>query len=287
MPMIDHADVPLYYEEAGSGYPIVFVHEFGSDLREWEQQIRAFSRDYRCIAFNARGYPPSAVPSDPAQYGWEFARDDILAVLDGLSIARAHVIGLSMGAYATIQFGLRYPDRASALVAAACGSGSPPAHQAGFIRDSKAAAQAFRDQGSAAVAKGIGLGPTRIQLKHKDPRAWDEFMTHLSQHSAEGSGNTMARYQAGRPSLWHVEAELRQLRLPVLIAVGDEDEPCLDASLYLKRQLPNAGLWMAPNTGHAVNLEEPAAFNRALADFFAAVERGTWRRGFTNRMDSP
>jgi len=280
MPFIEQAGPQLYYEEAGSGYPIVFVHEFGSDLREWELQVRAFSRDYRCIAFNARGYPPSAVPADPAQYGWEFARDDILAVLDGLDIPRAHVVGLSMGAYATIAFGLRYPDRASALVAAACGSGSPPAHQADFVRDSRAAARAFRDLGSAAVAKGIGQGPTRIQLKHKDPRAWDEFMAHLSAHSAEGSGHTMAGYQAGRPSLWTFETALRQLQLPVLIAVGDEDEPCIEASLYLKRQLPHAGLWMAPNTGHAVNLEEPAAFNRALGDFFAAVERGTWRRGF-------
>jgi pimeloyl-ACP methyl ester carboxylesterase len=280
MPFIEQAGARLYYEETGSGYPIVFVHEFGSDLREWELQVRAFSRDYRCIAFNARGYPPSAVPADPAHYGWEFAREDILAVLDGLNLPRAHMVGLSMGAYGALAFGLRYTDRASALVAAACGSGSPPSLQADFIRDSKNTAQTFLEQGSAVVAELIGHSPTRIQLKHKDPRAWDEFMTHLRAHSAEGSGHTMARYQAGRPSLWTFEAALRQLQTPVLIAVGDEDEPCIEASLYLKRQLPNAGLWMAPNTGHAVNIEEPAAFNQALRDFFTAVERGVWRRGF-------
>jgi len=280
MPFIEQAGARLYYEEAGQGDPILFVHEFGADLREWELQIRAFSRDYRCIAFNARGYPPSAVPSDPAQYGWEFARDDILAVLDGLGLAQAHIVGLSMGAYAAVAFGLKYPLRASALVAAACGSGSPPARQADFIRDSLANAEAFRTQGSAAVAEIMGHSPTRIQLKRKDPRAWDQFMAHLREHSAEGSAHTMAGYQAGRPSLWTFEPHLRQLQLPVLIAVGDEDEPCLEASLYLKRQIPSAGLWVAPNTGHAVNLEEPDAFNRALGEFFAAVERGSWRRGF-------
>jgi pimeloyl-ACP methyl ester carboxylesterase len=279
MPHIEQAGARLYYEETGSGEPIVFVHEFGSDLREWELQVRAFSRHYRCIAFNARGYPPSEVPADPAQYGWEFSRDDILAVLDGLDIARAHLVGLSMGAYAVLAFGLRYPDRARAIVAAACGSGSPPAQRDDFIRDAQATAKSFLQHGSAAVAAHIGHGPTRIQLKHKDPRAWDEFMAHLRTHSAEGSGYTMAGYQAGRPSLWSFEAALKQCRLPVLIAVGDEDEPCLDASLYLKRQLPNAGLWVAPNTGHAVNLEEPAAFNQAVGEFFSAVERGTWRRG--------
>lgn len=280
MPFIDQAGARLHYEETGHGYPLVFVHEFGSDAREWEMQVRALSRHYRCITFNARGYPPSGVPADPDLYGWEFARDDIGAVLDGLDIGRAHLVGLSMGAYATLAFGLRYPERASALVVAGCGSGAPAAHQENFIRDSQNNARLFLEQGVAAVADTMGHGPTRIQLKHKDPRGWADFMAHLREHSATGSGHTMARYQAGRPSLWAFEAALRQLHLPVLLAVGDEDEPCLEANLYLKRQLPNAGLWVAPNTGHAINLEEPAAFNQAVSDFLAAVERGTWRQGF-------
>jgi pimeloyl-ACP methyl ester carboxylesterase len=283
MPFIDHTGVRLHYEETGSGYPLVFAHEFGSDAREWEMQVRALSRHYRCITFNARGYPPSDVPADPDQYGWEFARDDILAVLDGLKIDRAHLVGLSMGAYATLVFGLRYPQRASALVVAGCGSGAPPSLRDDFIRLARETGRLFLEEGVESVADTMGHGPTRIQLKHKDPRGWAEFMAHLSEHSALGSGNTMARYQAGRPSLWAFEAELRRLQLPVLLAIGDEDEPCLEANLYLKRQLPNAGLWVAPNTGHAINLEEPAAFNQAVADFLAAVERGTWRRGFGSR----
>ena len=68
MPYASSNGVKLYYEESGSGNPIIFVHEFGSDLREWEQQMRWFSREYRCIAYNARGYIPSDVPSDPEQY---------------------------------------------------------------------------------------------------------------------------------------------------------------------------------------------------------------------------
>ncbi|HEV2678667.1 MAG TPA: alpha/beta hydrolase [Aliidongia sp.] len=282
MPFIDQADARLYYEETGSGYPIVFVHEFAADAREWEHQLRAFSRDYRCIAFNARGYPPSDVPADAVRYGWESSRDDLLAMLNGLKIDKAHLVGLSMGAYTALAFGMRHPDRVSAIVAAACGSGSPPSLRANFIRDAKNTAQAFLELGSAALAEVIGHSPTRIQLKRKDPRAWAEFMSHLREHSAEGSSHTMARYQAGRPSLWSFEAELRRLRLPVLVAVGDEDEPCVEASLYLKRHLPNAGLWMAPNTGHAINLEEPAAFNQVTGDFFSAVGRGAWRRGFAD-----
>ena len=119
MPYVDATGAKLYFEESGYGYPIIFIHEFASDIRGWEVQVRHFSRAYRCIAYNARGYPPSDVPEDAALYGWEFAVDDIAAVMRGLRIERAHVVGLSMGGYAALQFGLRYPEKASAIVAAA------------------------------------------------------------------------------------------------------------------------------------------------------------------------
>src|SRR5450432_463493 len=96
----------LYFEETGSGTPIVFVHEFAGDYRSWEPQVRHFSRRYRCITYNARGYPPSDVPADVERYSQASARDDILCVLDGLGINRAHVVGLSMGGFATLHFGM-------------------------------------------------------------------------------------------------------------------------------------------------------------------------------------
>ncbi len=104
--------VRLYYEEAGSGAPIVFVHEFAGDHRSWEPQMRFFSRRYRCIAFNARGYPPSDVPPDVERFSQARARDDIVAILDHLGIDRAHIVGLSMGGFATLHVGLAYPQRA-------------------------------------------------------------------------------------------------------------------------------------------------------------------------------
>jgi pimeloyl-ACP methyl ester carboxylesterase len=89
----------------------------------------------------------------------------------------------------------------------------------------------------------------------------------------------MARYQGLRPSLMDFGDALARLTMPVLLVVGDEDEPCLDINLFLKRTIPTAGLWFFPNTGHAVNLEEPAAFNAVVQDFLGAVEGGRWRRG--------
>ncbi|HEY9531692.1 MAG TPA: alpha/beta fold hydrolase, partial [Burkholderiales bacterium] len=121
-----HTDdgVKLYYEESGSGAPLVFVHEYAGDYRSWEPQMRFFARYYRCIAFNARGYPPSDVPEDPEKYSQARARDDIRAVLDHLQIDKAHICGLSMGGFAALHFGMAYPARARSLLVGGCGYGA-------------------------------------------------------------------------------------------------------------------------------------------------------------------
>jgi pimeloyl-ACP methyl ester carboxylesterase len=274
---VDADGARLYVEETGTGDPIVFVHELHSDYREWEAQVRWFSRFYRSITFNARGYPPSDVPGDPSLYGFPIVVHDIAAVVQGLGISKAHVVGSSMGAYAALHFGLMYPEMARSLVVAGVGSGSRAADRAAFVAEAEATARAYLEQGSPSVAEVAGRGPTRIHLQRKNPRAFDEFLSHLREHSAAGKARTLAGYQARRPSLEDYKNEFAGLRIPVLLIAGDEDEPCLETSLWLKRTLPNAGLWICPNSGHAVNLEEPVAFNRAVQEFLSAVEHGRWR----------
>jgi pimeloyl-ACP methyl ester carboxylesterase len=282
MPYIDAAGVKLHFEETGHGYPIIFVHEFGADLREWEAQVRYFSRAYRCIAYNARGYPPSDVPEDAALYGWEYSVEDIAAVMRGRGVERAHVVGLSMGGYAALQFGLRHPEKVSAIVAAAAGSGSLPSQRHAWLREASFLASAFIERGMETMAQKMAHSSTRIQLKYKDPKSWQDFTDHLRQHSAQGMANTMARYQSLRPSLYDFRSQFSRMTIPVLLAVGDEDVQCLETNLMLKSTLPAAGLWVCPNTGHAINLEEPAAFNSHVEGFLSAVERGSWRRAYPN-----
>jgi pimeloyl-ACP methyl ester carboxylesterase len=277
MPYAPSEGARLYYEEAGTGHPIIWVHEFGADHREWEDQMRFFSREYRCIAYAARGYPPSDVPEEEALYGQEHAVKDIAAVLRHLGIAKAHVAGLSMGGFATLLFGIRYPQMATALVVAGAGSGSPRQEQAEFRKACEARAAKLKAQGwPGGMAEETGHGPTRIQLKKKDPRGWEAYMRRLSEHSGPGTGMTMQHYQGARDSIFDWEADLRRMTVPTLLAVGDEDWPCIETNIFLKKVLPNAGLWMQPRTGHAINLEEPMAFNRAVQDFFSTVERGRW-----------
>src|ERR1700751_95865 len=101
--------VKLYYEETGSGSPIVFVHEFAGDHRSWEPQVRYFSRRYRCITYSGRGYSPSDVPDTLNYYSQSHAVDDIVAVITGLGLQSAHVVGLSMGGYAALHLAIHRP----------------------------------------------------------------------------------------------------------------------------------------------------------------------------------
>ena len=268
--------IRLYCEEAGEGVPMLFVHEFAGDLRSFEPQMRHFARRYRCVAFNARGYPPSEVPEALSAYSQERARDDILAVLDGLSIQRAHIVGLSMGALATLHFGLHYPHRALSLVLGGCGYGAEHSQREQFRTEAADFAARIDKQGMQKLAGEYGSGPTRVQLENKDPRGFAEFVEMLSQHSSLGSANTLRGVQMERPSLYDLQTSLAELRVPTLIMAGDEDEPCLTPSLYLKHTIPSAGLALLPNTGHTLNLEEPDLFHRLVDDFLHQVDAGRW-----------
>lgn len=269
--------VKLYYEETGFGVPIVFVHEFAGDCRSWEPQVRHFSRRYRCITYNARGYPPSDVPADVERYSQRRARDDIRSVLDALGIQRAHVVGNSMGGFAALHFGIAHSDRALSCVVAGCGYGAHPAQYAQFQAQSRALAKTMLEEGMAKVAATYGRGPARLQLQAKDPRGFTEFIRNFSGHSAQGSANTMLGYQARRPSLYDLTADMARIEAPVLIVAGDEDDPTLEPSLLMKRTIPAAALAVVPASGHMTNLEEPALFNRLLEDFFHQVESGRWK----------
>ena len=268
--------VKLYYEEVGEGTPIVFVHEFAGDHRSWEPQMREFGKRYRCIAYSARGYTPSDVPADTEAYTYKHVMRDCVAVLDHLKIDKAHLIGLSMGGYTCLQVALNHPGRVRSMVVAGAGSGSVRSETAEFHKSSQALSERFLREGSKAVAETYGLGPSRVPFLVKDPRGFAEFSRMLAEHDAQGSANTSRGFQGGRPSLYDFEDEIAKLTTPALIVVGDEDERCIEPSLFLKKTLSASGLVMMPKTGHVVNLEEPDLFNQSVGDFLARVDVGRW-----------
>ena len=276
MPYATADGTRLYFEETGSGTPIVFVHEFAGDHRSWEPQMRHFGRRYRCIAFNARGYPPSDVPESPESYSQARAADDVKAVLDALGIERAHIVGLSMGGFATLHFGFRHPARALSLCVAGCCYGAEPEQRERFRAEAEATAGFIRSAGMPAFAETYAYGPTRVQFENKDPRGFAEFKRMLAEHSALGSTNTQLGAQRERPSLYDLVDEMRRLTVPTLVLHGDEDWPCLRPGLLMKETIPSAALAVMPNCGHTINLEAPDEFNRLVGDFLAQVDSGRW-----------
>ena len=279
MPHIgSHDGTRLYYEETGAGTAVVFVHEYAGDWRTWEPQMRHFSRSHRCITYSQRGYPPSDVPADGARYGQDIARDDVIALMDALAVDKAHIVGHSMGASTALHVGIRYPERCLSVTAAGCGYGSSPDPKAveAMRAQSRETGQMFATEDFKTAAARYADGATRQTQKNKDPRGYAEFARMLSEHSKEGHALTMLHLQAKRPMLWEMEAELKKFSVPLLVIVGDEDDWCLDPSVFLKRTVPTAWLLVIPRSGHTITSEEPAAFNAALAELFAAAEAGRW-----------
>lgn len=268
--------VRLYFEETGSGLPVILVHEFAGDLRSYEMQMRHFGKRYRTIAYNARGFPPSDVPEQVSSYSQSRAADDILAVLDHIGAPKAHIIGLSMGGFATLHFGIRHSTRALSLCIGGCGYGAELDKRETFRAEADIIAAAIRSGGMAAFAERYAYGPTRVQYENKDPRGHAEFKAMLAEHSATGSANTQQGVQKERPSLYTLVEEMKRITVPTLIITGDEDWPCLMPGILMKQNIPSAALAVMPNSGHAINIEEPEQYNRIVGDFLAQVDRGRW-----------
>jgi len=278
--------VSLYYEEVGSGAPIVFVHEFAADYRSWEMQMRHFGQRYRCITWSARGYPPSDIPEKSSSYSQNRAADDILAILDHLKLDKAHIVGLSMGGFATLHFGFRHPSRARSLVVSGVGYGAEKEQAGKFKGEAAVVAKTLLGEGMEKFAGQYAYGPTRVQFENKDPRGFAQFKKELGEHSALGSANTQIGVQGERPSLYDLVDKMRAMTTPTLILTGDEDWPCLAPGILMKREIPTAALSVMPNCGHTINLEDPDQFNRIVGDFILQVEAGRWPKRDPRAMSS-
>lgn len=270
--------VTLCYEVTGEGEAIIFVHEFAGDMRSWEPQVQRFSGTYQTVTFNARGYPPSAVPESVSSYSQDRAVADIIAIMDDAGIDKAHIVGLSMGGFATLHFGLQHPDRALSLCVAGCGYGAEPSEREKFRAEAKVIADLLLKDGMQAFADSYAYGPTRVQFLRANPKGFEMFKQQLSEHSALGSANTQLGVQRERPSLYDLTEQLANLTVPTLIVNGDEDWACAKPGVMLKATIPSAALAVIPNSGHTINLEATDSFNALLANFLATVQTGRWPR---------
>ena len=272
--------VNIFFEDTGgeSIEAIIFAHEFAAEVETWYAQFDAFKNDYRCVAFNARGWPPSDVPEDPTAYSQDRQVADIVDLMDHLGLAKAHIVGLSMGSTTTLLFGIAHADRALSLTIASTGYGAVGGDRATFHAEIATAADKLETDGWGVVAPDYGNGPYRRSFAIKEPQAHAAFLERLAGHSGVGSARTMRKVQMVRPAFPDILEDLQAMTVPVLLIAGDDDAPAIEGTLYLKLAIPTAGLFMLPRSGHMLNLEESEAFNLTLGRFLKFASDGTWNK---------
>lgn len=276
IPRVEAGDgTRLHTEVDGDGPPLLLLHEVASDLRSWDPLVEHLRDHFTCIRYNARGYPPSDVPRVPEAYGQSIAVDDALAVMDAVGIESAHVLGFSMGGFCALHTALKAPQRVRSAMVIGVGYGSNPDDRERFVAEMASAGQRFRDHPQAA-ARAYAGGPTRMQLKAKDPAAWSAFQAALAQHDPVGQSLTFTEVLGRRPSLFTLREDLTALEMPIMFVVGDEDDGCLETNVMLKRAIASSALTVLPRTGHTPSLEDPARFNGLVLDFLQQVDRGRW-----------
>ena len=270
--------VNLYYEVTGQGFPLVLGHEFCADYESWDHQVRFLQRRYQVITYNARGWPPSDVPTNPLDYSWEHGVEDLYQLLRHLDIKQAYIGGLSLGGYVSLVFGMAHPEMAKGLILAATGAGAffDKDERKEWERLMEINAQRIETEGMAKIKDEYAHEDKRIQLRHKDPKAWKKYYDALGTHSSIGSANTVRRFIIPRPTIFELESKLKQIKVPTLILTGDEDDPCVEPSLFMKRNIPHSGLVIFPQSGHTINVEEPELFNWSVLDFLTSVDAESW-----------
>jgi pimeloyl-ACP methyl ester carboxylesterase len=274
MPKVKVSDVELYYEETGSGFPVIFCHEFAGDYRSWEQQVRHFARRYRVITYNYRGYAPSDVPPDPAAYSQEILISDMRELMKKLSIEQAHIVGIATGGNVALNFAIAHPDVTKSAIVAGAGAGTSSREK--WLAAGHGMADSIAKIGAAAIVNSIESAPQRQALRTKDPRAWDEFIGVIRDLSPVGAEMSMRNVLLTRKPVTDLTEEIAALPMPVLVMVGDQDTPAFEASLFVHRHAPHAGLAVFPFTGHTLPIEEPELFNSLADAFLAAVDSGRW-----------
>jgi pimeloyl-ACP methyl ester carboxylesterase len=273
MPQAKAADgVKLYYEVQGSGPPIIFVHELAGTCRSFDMQVTALKARFQCIAFNARGYPPSDVPASSESYSQDIAGEDIGAVLDAAGVRDAHVMGVSMGSAAALQFALKRPARVRSAILCSIGSGSD-AKPEEYVGNMEAMAARVEKNGMRQIQENFTASPARLKLKEKNPAEFEKFLRELEKFSVLGLTNTMRGVQKRRPPLYAHKDRIAAMKTPTLVVLGGDDQGCNKPSHFLAETLPGARLEVLANTGHGVNIEEPARVNRMVEEFITGVER--------------
>jgi len=248
MPKLSRAGVQIYYEVHGSGTPLLLSHGYSATSQMWRGQIEAFSRLYKLITWDMRGHGQSDYPEDQAAYSEDATVDDMAAVLDAVGARDAIIGGLSLGGYMSLAFRLRHPERVKALLIIDTGPGfKNDEARAAWNKHAASYALEFEKNGLQSLQS---RSPEMAESSHRDASGLIKAAKGMLTQRDPGVINSL-------PSI----------DVPSLVVVGAEDKPFLAAADYMASKIPNAVKVVIPNAGHAVNIDQPQAFNAAVLAF--------------------
>ena len=266
MPRTSIDGTAINYEDNGrDGVPLLFLHAFPFNARMWASQFESLGERHRCIAPDLKGFGDSDAPDDLSVYSIESYAHDAKALLDHLGVEKVVLIGLSMGGYVAFEFLRHYPQNLAALV----------------LADTRAEADApevkerRNKQQEQVRAEGIsGLIDTLTETLLSDttrenkPDVVAKVKT-LMENPASGYLGALEAMKKRRDS----SGELSSIAVPTLVTVGEKDALSPpEVARKMHEQVSGSKLVVVPEAGHLSSLEDPDAFNGALADFLESIE---------------
>lgn len=257
MPFINRDGVKIYYEVHGDGPPLLLTHGYSSTSEMWRGQIATLSKSFKLIIWDMRGHGRTDYPEEQSQYTEQLSLEDMAAILDKVcgKGSKAIIGGLSLGGYNSIAFHWKYPERVHALLIVDTGPG--------FKKDD--ARKAWNEYALAAADEFDRKGLAALQ---------DQSIERSSVSHRNAKGLARAARGMLTKSHSHVINSLPTIEVPSLVVLGIDDKPFIAASLYMAKVIPGSrGLVVIPNAGHAVNIDQPEAFVKAIAPFLEDVKQ--------------
>lgn len=258
MPKKRVGDINLYYEIAGEGQPLLFLHGLGSSTRDWAAQVNYFAPSYQVITVDARGHGQSDKP--PGPYSVPMFAADIVGLLKALQISAVHVVGLSMGGILAFQLAVDAPEMLKSMIIVNIGpeliARTGRAKIQFFIRTMIPRLLGMRKMGQV-LAGRLFPGPEQEALRQDFVKRWAE--------------NDKNAYLASWKALagWSVAAHLGEIHIPTLVISADQDYTSVAYKEAYVARMPQAELVVIPNSRHATPVDQADQFNKTLAQFLA------------------
>lgn len=253
MPTVHLNGIDIYYEDHGSGYPVVLTHGYASNTRMWQGQIGPISKQYRLITWDIRGHGQTDSPEQQQDYSEAATVEDLRQLLGHLGIEQAVIGGLSLGGYISLGFYVAHPEMVRALILCDTGPGyRNDAAREQWNQTAYRRAERFEQQGFAALGQS--------------PELQAAGQAHRSAAGlAKAARGILTQYDS------RVIESLEHIKVPTLLIVGANDTPFLNAIDYMANKIPNARKVVIPEAGHAANIDQPRAFDAAVLAFLHDV----------------